>query len=230
MLTVKNRRYILAILICMIAAGAHASRSDTIFSYYRKGEHVTHGCIYADARKEVCMDMVADLISQFRGNPDQLFGWAFKGLGRQEGDGNGKNEVLIQLNQALYDPSTQIGTLVMDIIVPGLTTFDDVNIESRVTQKDQNDTVSEVSVDIFYSNSLLKKAYGTFFVTQSSEGGTYLSIDIHIRFGWFFNLFITQRRYRNIVEWRTDGFLKNLRDDAERRERAIINEKTKNSL
>ena len=159
MLTVKNRRYILAILICMIAAGAHASRSDTIFSYYRKGEHVTHGCIYADARKEVCMDMVADLISQFRGNPDQLFGWAFKGLGRQEGDGNEKNEVLIQLNQALYDPSTQIGTLVMDIIVPGLTTFDDVNIESRVTQKDLNDTVSEVSVDIFYSNSLLKKAF-----------------------------------------------------------------------
>ena len=211
MLTVKNRRYILAILICMIAAGAHASRSDTIFSYYRKGEHVTYGCIYADARKEVCMDMVADLISQFRGNPDQLFGWAFKGLGRQEGDGNEKNEVLIQLNQALYDPSTQIGTLVMDIIVPGLTTFDDVNIESRVTQKDLNDTVSEVSVDIFYSNSLL-------CVTKN------------VRFGWFFNLFITQRRYRNIVEWRTDGFLKNLRDDAERRERAIINEKTKNSL
>ena len=40
MLTVKNRRYILAILICMIAAGAHASRSDTMRL------HVTDKLVY----------------------------------------------------------------------------------------------------------------------------------------------------------------------------------------
>ncbi len=187
---------------------------------------MTYGRVHVDARKEVCMEMVDDLISQFRGDPDQLFEWAFKGLGKQKGEKNEKNEVLIELNQALYDTATHVGTLVMDIVVPGLTTFDDVNIESLVTQRELNDTVFEVFVDIFYSNSLLKKAYGTFFVEECREGGTYLSIDIHIRFGWFFNLFITQRRYRNIVEWRTDGFLKNLKEDVERREQ-VINEELK---
>lgn len=40
---------------------------------------------------------------------------------------------------------------------------------------------------------------------------------IHIRFGWFFNIFITQKRYRDIVEWRMQGFMNNMRDEAERR-------------
>ena len=44
-----------------------------------------------------------------------------------------------------------------------------------------------------------------------------MRIQIHVRFGWFFNLFITQKRFRNIVEWRMQEFMRNLRTEAEKR-------------
>jgi hypothetical protein len=213
----KVLRVLLLFYVMSLASIVFAHKKDTIFTVYNDGEFVTHGLIAVDASKSTCMTMVDDLISQFRGDPDQLFEWAFKGLGKQEGEKNEKNEVLIQLKQALFDNETQVGTLIMDIIVPGLTRYKDVRIESLVKQKDLTPSLSEVSVDIFYSNALLKKAYGTFFVEDYNEK-TYLSINIHIKFGWFFNLFITKRRFENLVEWRADGFLNNLRHEAELRE------------
>lgn len=189
---------------------------DSISTHYADGEFVSYCSVETDAPMVVADDVVDDLIDQFRGDPEQLFEWAFKNLGKQPGD-DSKNEVLIKLKLATFDKMTGKSRLLTDVIVPGFTTYKDVSIDSRVTKTKLNNGVTRVFVDIFYSNSLLKKAYGTFFVTPIAPNKVMLSMRIHIRFGWFFNIFITQKRYRDIVEWRMQGFMNNMRDEAERR-------------
>lgn len=85
-----------------------------------------------------------------------MFEWAFKNLGKQPGD-DSKNEVLIKLKLATFDKMTGKSRLLTDIIVPGFTTYKDVAIDSRVTKTKLTNGGTRVFVDIFYSNSLLKK-------------------------------------------------------------------------
>ncbi len=214
------KKLLLTFYIAFVALSLNATKvisADTIYSQYKDREHSTFSSISVNASKEVCMEMIADLIDQFRGDPEELFQWAFVGIGKQEGDKSDKNEVLLILKQALYDKKSEIGTLVFDIDVKGFAGYKDVRIDSKVSQYEVDSLVDAVSVDVFYSNSLLKKTYGMFFVEELDENNTQLSIDIHVRFGWFFNIFITKRRYKNLVEWRTAGFMNNLKKEAEKR-------------
>ncbi len=205
----------LIILLTWLCA-FHLFGRDSISTHYTDGEFVSYCRVETDAPMVVADDVVDDLINQFRGNPEQLFEWAFKNLGKQPGD-DSKNEVLIKLKLATFDKMTGKSRLLTDVIVPGITTYKDVAIDSRVTKTKLANGGTRVFVDIFYSNSLLKKAYGTFFVTPIAPNKVMLSMRINIRFGWFFNIFITQKRYRDIVEWRMQGFMNNMRDEAERR-------------
>lgn len=189
---------------------------DSVSTYYQQGEFISYCSVVTDVPLKVADSVVDDLISQFRGDPELLFEWAFKDLGKQPGD-KSKNEVLIKLKLATFDKMTGKSLLLTDVIVSEYTTYENVAIESKVTKTKMNSGKTRVFVDIFYSNALLKKAYGTFFVVPLDENRVMMSVQIHVRFGWFFNIFITQKRYRNLVEWRMKGFMNNMRKEAERR-------------
>lgn len=189
---------------------------DSVSTYYQQGEFISYCSVVTDVPLKVADSVVDDLISQFRGDPELLFEWAFKDLGKQPGD-KSKNEVLIKLKLATFDKMTGKSLLLTDVIVSDYTTYENVAIESKVTKTKMNSGKTRVFVDIFYSNALLKKAYGTFFVVPLDENRVMMSVQIHVRFGWFFNIFITQKRYRNLVEWRMKGFMNNMRNEAERR-------------
>lgn len=189
---------------------------DSVSTYYQQGEFISYCSVVTDVPLKVADSVVDDLISQFRGDPELLFEWAFKDLGKQPSD-KSKNEVLIKLKLATFDKMTGKSLLLTDVIVSEYTTYENVAIESKVTKTKMNSGKTRVFVDIFYSNALLKKAYGTFFVVPLDENRVMMSVQIHVRFGWFFNIFITQKRYRNLVEWRMKGFMNNMRNEAERR-------------
>ncbi|MBP7965184.1 MAG: hypothetical protein KAZ12_00910 [Paludibacteraceae bacterium] len=189
---------------------------DSVSTYYQQGEFISYCSVVTEVPLKVADSVVDDLISQFRGDPELLFEWAFKDLGKQPGD-KSKNEVLIKLKLATFDKMTGKSLLLTDVIVSDYTTYENVAIESKVTKTKMNSGKTRVFVDIFYSNALLKKAYGTFFVVPLDENRVMMSVQIHVRFGWFFNIFITQKRYRNLVEWRMKGFMNNMRNEAERR-------------
>ena len=128
-----------------------------------------------------------------------------------------RDEVVITIKESTFDKMSGLCHMVADIEVSRVTTFRDIALDSRVLQTKLADGTTRVDVDIFYSNSFLKKAYGTFFVKPLSDTRCEMRIQIHVRFGWFFNLFITQKRFRNIVEWRMQEFMRNLRTEAEKR-------------
>lgn len=66
-------------------------------------------------------------------------------------------------------------------------------------------------MDILYSSSLLKKANGTLLV-KNDNGIVTLQFDCYVTFGWFFNIFVTNRRYRNLIEWRVKGMIDNFKE------------------
>lgn len=163
-------------------------------------------------------EVIDDFIGQFRGNPEVLFEWALKGLGRQ--NDQERNEVLLVLKQATFDPETGIGHIYCDIET-GIKNFRNIDIESKVTKEIKEDGSSHILVDIFHSNLSLKKAFGTFVIYPQEDGTQLFAITINVKFNWFFDIFITKKRYKNLIEWRTEGFVNNLKTEAERREEEL---------
>lgn len=210
------RRALLMILLAVHSVLLNAAiLTDSLKTQYSKGTFHTYCEVLTLADMQTADAVVNDFISQFRGDPELLFEWALKGVGKQEDDE--KDAVLLVLKSTVYDPQTSVGTIKTDIVVPGLTTFKDVDIESKVTKEQLNDGSIRVIVDVYYSNSLLKKAYGTYHICPNGSEKVILKIHTYIRFGWFFDLFITQRRYRNLAEFRVDKFMDNMRKESERR-------------
>lgn len=198
-------------LVCIIALA-----NDSISTIYNKGEFRSYCAVDMVADMSTADKVIDDLIEQFCGNPERLFDWAFKGLGNNPNDKN-RNEVLIILKSTTYDKTTGISRMVVDIKVAGTTMYKDVPIESQVTRTRLANGGTKVFVDIFYSNSILKKTYGTFYAIPQKNGKIQMSVHTSVRFGWFFNIFITNRRFKNIVEWREQGFMNNMREETERR-------------
>ena len=42
-----------------------------------------------------------------------------------------------------------------------------------------------------------------------------MAIDMHVKFGWFFRIFITRKIYRETIDWRVERFVTNLKMRAE---------------
>ena len=74
----------------------------------------------------------------------------------------------------------------------------------------------KATAEVLQSGLLLKKAYGTVTAIPANEDRQILQTVTRIKFGWFLNLFISQKRYQTIVEWRVREFTKNLKLEAEK--------------
>jgi len=85
----------------------------------------------------------------------------------------------------------------------------------------------KVTANIIYSSLLLKYALGTVTIVQQKNHELLFITNVSIKFGWFFNIFITKRRYKSIVEWRIKKFTDNIKNECLKR---IENEKNKQLL
>jgi len=80
----------------------------------------------------------------------------------------------------------------------------------------------KVTANIIYSSLLLKHALGTVTIIQQKNNQLLFITNVSIKFGWFFNIFITRKRYKSIVEWRIKKFTENLKYECEHRQHAIL--------
>jgi len=65
---------------------------------------------------------------------------------------------------------------------------------------------------------LLKYALGTVTIVRQKNDELLFITNVSIKFGWFFNIFITKKRYKSIVEWRIKKFTENLKTECEQRQ------------
>ena len=211
----KNRN-ILSLLFLTIVFTLNATPLDSISTVYKNGEFITYSQVWVDASDSISNKVSNDFVYQMHYNLDALFGWALKGMNlRKE-----KNELMIfYFKSTSYNKENHVIRGIGDVIVPGIITFPNIIIDSRLTERKYTSGKSTINIDLLYSDGFLKKMFGTYTILPKRNNASMFTLETHIRFGWFFNIFITQNRFKKIMEWRLKKFVHNLRDEAERRER-----------
>ena len=159
-----------------------------------------------------CSNAVDSVIAYVQLDPLRLSEWAFAGMGHQED--TRRDAVYLVWKESTYDAAKRHSTITFDILVNGTTMFRNVRIESIV-----RDSLYQggrtIWVDIFYSGSLLKQASGVFHLLPQSDGSVQIIMNTDIRFGWFFNIFITRKVFRETIEWRLERFVQNIALEAQ---------------
>lgn len=185
----------------------------TVLTTYSSGVFHTNCEVSVNASANRADQVIDLLIRDLQTNPQHLSEWAFLNVGEDE-DAD-KNAFYLVWKDAEYDPSRNYSKIIMDILVHGKPMFRDAYFESYVTDSVRSNGQRDVHVDVNYSGSILKSAYGNFHIRPLTPTTSLLSIDTHVRFGWFFNIFITRKVYRDVVDWRVEQFMNNLKEYAE---------------
>jgi hypothetical protein len=164
------------------------------------------------ASAQECNVVIDSMIYYLQTNPEMLSETFFGGLGKQED--TKKNAFYLIWKDSEYEPEKHYSKLILDVLVNEKPFLKDVVIESIVTDT-MADTQRDIRVDIHYGGSILKEAYGTFHVIPTSDTTTKLGIDVHVKFGWFFRIFISRKVYSETIDWRLERFVQNLKLCAE---------------
>ena len=104
--------------------------------------------------------------------------------------------------------------LVLDVLVDEKPFLKDMVVESQVTDSMSGER-RDIRVDIRYAGTLIKEAYGSFHVQPTGENSAKLGMDVHVKFGWFFRIFISRKVYSDTIDWRLVRFVQNLKLRAE---------------
>lgn len=203
-----------------------------ITSVYTNKMYTTVCAVEVNAPAEVSNTIFARFIHDFQSSPDALFDWALYGVGTQEDQE--KNAFLLDYKKTVYIPETNYGSVTVDVIVPGVARIKDIVLEADVI--DEWDTIRynpELHVDSLtmqnipnfnrhfdirvtsYSGKLLKQGYGNIYIIPIDSVNSAFLMDINIKYGWFFNIFINMKSYKNSVEWRVNKYMLNLKRVAE---------------
>lgn len=161
---------------------------------------------------EACNLVIDSMIYYLQTDPAKLSEQFFAGLGKQE-DAK-KNAFYLIWKASEYLPEKQYSKLVLDVLVNERPFLSDVVIESQVTDS-MRGAQRDIRVDIHYAGTLIKQAYGTFHVLPTSEKSAKIGMEVHVKFGWFFRIFISRKVYSDTIDWRLVRFVTNLKLRAE---------------
>ena len=166
--------------------------------------------VSADAM--ACNAVVDTMIYYLQTDPELLSQHFFCGLGMQTE--KKKNVFYLVWKESSYDAEQQSSRLLLDVLVDEKPFLKDVVIESTVVDSMAGER-RDIRVDIHYAGTLIKQAYGSFHVLPTSDNTTQLGMDVHVKFGWFFRIFISRKVYSDTVDWRLMRFVQNLKLTAE---------------
>jgi len=214
-----KRKHILILFLLSLLLNLKASPIDSISSVYKNGEYVTFYETRIKVSNEIAEDVADYLVHDFHFSPENLFNWALKDLGLQN---KKDNELVFVIKPSVFDEKTGVTHGNFDIIVPHITTFKNVKVDAIVTKKQLKNGDTKVIADIIYSSLLLKHALGTVTIIPQKNNEQVLITNVSIKFGWFFNIFITKKRYKSIVEWRIKKFAENFKDECEKHRKLSI--------
>jgi len=209
----KQKTFILTVFIGILFIQTVSGQELLKTSYY-KGEFVTVCQKEVHTSGEYTSVAITRMIEESHTNPQNLFSWAFKGLGLQ---GQNNDEMVVVLKSSTFDKKNSIIHGFVDVEVPYVKTFNNVKIDALVKNELLPNGCVNGIADVLHSGFLLKKAKGTVTYIPLKNGNQLMKTETHIRFGWFLDLFISQKRYKSIVEWRVEKFTNNLQKEAEKK-------------
>jgi len=205
---------------CFIAItfNCRANTNDSISTIFNNGEFITYSQVVVNAPKEVLTKVIEDFEYQTKYDLDALFKWGLKGMNlRME-----KNELLVfNLKSTKFNKKTGLIRGTGEVVVPHIITFPNINIDSKIESTYYQDGKMKVQLDVYYSEAFLKMTKGVFYLIPKTGGSCMLTLETRVKFGWFFDIFMTQYTYKTIMEWRFRRLMLNMKDEAERRKKVL---------
>jgi len=218
---IKMKKRTILFLLILFSSFSHAinATSDSISTIYTYSEFTTQYQTKLKVSNKITNDVADYLVNDFHNSPENLFNWALKDLGLQ----NKSNELIIVFKSSTNDTKTDITHGIFDIVIPNFTTFGGIKVDAIVSKTKYYNGETKVTANIIYSSLLMKNALGTLTIIPQINNEQLLITNVKIRFGWFFNLFITKNRYRSIVQWRIKKFTENFKNECLKRQKPGIN-------
>lgn len=150
---------------------------------------------------------------------DHLGTWAYKNTGENndevaEEKKEGRNAIRLEYTGNEYDHENRKGVTLIDVIVPQLNSRRSIRMETAY----RDSLVAEVyrsRLDIENTSHLIDKADAQFVVTPMRKNKCYVSLTLDVKLGWFFRIFVSPTVWRNMLEWRLETILFNLKEYAE---------------
>lgn len=165
-----------------------------------------------DTCAEACNVVIDSMIYYLQTDPEMLSEQFFAGLGKQED--SKKNAFYLVWKESEYVPEKQYSKLVLDVLVDEKPFLKDMVVESQVTDSMSGER-RDIRVDIHYAGTLIKEAYGSFHVLPMGDKKAKIGMEVHVKFGWFFRIFISRKVYSDTIDWRLVRFVQNLKLRAE---------------
>lgn len=210
----KSKIFLLIFWVSIFCGITKASPRDSISTSYINGEFVSYCQVWVNASDSISDAVSMDFNSQMESDFKSLFGWALKGLHLQ---GERGGLILFKYKSSSFDKETRTIRGVADVIVPSIMTVPNVVVDCKVSKQKKSDGKEVVYINLMYSNTFLKTMTGKFQIRTAKNKGCWYILETRSSFGWFFDLFITQSKYKEIAEWRLRKFVINLKEEAERR-------------
>ena len=165
---------------------------------------------------------VVNLFSyQFQANPDSLFEWAYIGLGEAEvkesKSKEGRDAVQLRYKDRFYDPVEKNGDVAIDIYVLGIRWWKDQHLGThyRLTRPKNANYPLTAHLNATYSGSILEGGDIVFRLEPLSDTQTAVHYEFTLVFGKVLSAFISDKTWRNAMEWRFETILENLVEYAE---------------
>ncbi|MDR3652685.1 MAG: hypothetical protein P4L34_06920 [Paludibacter sp.] len=211
--------YILFLFLFSFILLSSATPNDSTSTIYRKGEFITYSQVRVNASDSISNVVINKFVNQMCYDLDGLYKWGLKGMHLV----NEKDELLVfDFKTTIYNPRTSILRGGGDVRVTGITKIPNVYVDSKLSEIKHSNGRKDVRLDLASSNSLLKNMIGVFsYIPNEKNKSGYYTLETHIKFGWFFNIFVTQSRYKKIMEWRIKQLVHNLKEESEKRDKAL---------
>ena len=186
-------------------------------SAYKDGVFFTEVVYEMDASANVASAVVDEIYEGMQTAPTSKLGWAWKNLGRHQ---NVENDIMMWEKGVSLNPSTSAYSLCLAIQMAGQDEPMLFDVEGTLKRRNGKGRNRRVELDVTKKIKILNSAS---FVVESfpyEKGRSLIVVKTRIRFGWFFRMFFSEQRYRQIMEWRIQGFALNIKNHTESKAKA----------
>jgi hypothetical protein len=158
--------------------------------------------------------MIDRLIKEATETPETLDEWALVGIGQR---GDGSDNVILGCNDVYFNPKTGQFIAYLNVDLVGIKKMENIPFECLLERAvPSNATKNVAKLIVFYTNFVLKEAWGSLTTERIDDQSCILRCNARIKFGWFFNLFFTTHKYKENVDWRIKQFVGNLKKEVEK--------------
>ena len=171
----------------------------------------------------VCQAPLKDILKvtdrfcyQFQACPDSLFDWAYKGLQEIETDQpktkESRSAIQLRYKDRVYDAQLKTGDVSVDIYVLGVRWWKDQHLGTKYTLTRPAGAKYPLTAHLkaTYSGSLLEGGDIIFHLEPISPTRTRVHYEFSISFGRVLSTFISDKIWRNAIEWRFETILDNI--------------------